>query len=34
MAPSVDVRYNLMGQKVGAGQRGLVIVNGKKLLIK
>lgn len=29
-----DVRYNLAGQKVGADYKGIVIVNGKKVIIK
>jgi hypothetical protein len=28
------VRYNLAGQKVGADYKGIVIVNGKKVIIK
>lgn len=29
-----DVMYNLSGQKVGAGYKGIVIKNGKKVLVK
>ena len=29
-----DVRYNLAGQKVGADYKGIVIVNGKKFVVK
>lgn len=33
-APQDGVRYNLAGQKVGAGYKGVVIVNGKKVVVK
>ena len=29
-----DLMYNLAGQKVGEGYKGIVIQNGKKVLIK
>ena len=29
-----NVRYNLAGQRVGASYKGVVIMNGKKYLVK
>lgn len=33
-AESDDVRYNLSGQRINATEKGIVIINGKKLYVK
>ncbi len=33
-AGETTVRYNLAGQRVSDAQKGIVIVNGKKVLVK
>lgn len=33
-ANTIDVRFNLAGQRVGKDYKGVVIVNGKKMLVK